>query len=160
MVFYSVFSRYSHGDKDAQNNQLMAYVGTQADKQEEAMSAMIDLLNNMPESEQNFENAKTAILKKIESQRITRTSLFFNYLSAERKGLKSDIRESIYQKIKAMEFDQLKMFHEKYVKDRQYNIAVIGDRSKLNFAALGKYGNVKELSLEDIFGYKDKEEMF
>jgi predicted Zn-dependent peptidase len=152
---YSVFSSYQTGSKKEKNDVVMAYIGTQADKQEEAMNALIDLLNNIPESEQNFENAKKAIMKKIESDRITKTSVFFNYLSAKDKGLDYDIRESIYNRVKDMNFDNLRAFHDKYVKDKSYNIAVLGSKDKLNFTALNKYGAVKELSLDEIFGYKE-----
>ena len=152
---YSVFGGYRQAAKKDKNDFLMAYVGTQADKQEEAMDAMIDILNNLPESEQTFDMAKKAILKKIESNRVTKTSLFFNYLDAKDKGLDYDIRKDIYKRVNEMTFDDLKSFHAKYVKDKKYNIAVVGDRNKLNFVALGKYGAVNELSLEDIFGYDE-----
>ena len=152
---YSVFSSYSSGSKKEKNDVMMAYIGTQADKQEEAMNALVDLMNNIPESEQNFENAKKAILKKIESDRVTKTNVFFNYLSARDRGLDYDIREKIYDKVKTMKFTDLKEFHTKYIKDKNYNIAVLGNKDKLNFAALDKYGKVQELSLEEIFGYKD-----
>jgi hypothetical protein len=49
----------------------------------------------------------------------------------------------------------LKAFHQKYVKDKKYNLAVIGDKNRLNIVALGKYGTVQELSLSELFGYDD-----
>lgn len=152
---YSVFASYSQGTKKEANDQIFAYVGTQADKQVEAMDALLDLLNNMPESEQSFEASKEAILKKIESERVTKTSVLFNYLNAEEKGLHYDIRKDIYSKVKGMDMNDLKAFHEKYVKDKKYNVAVIGDKNRLNLVALGKYGVVQELSLAELFGYDD-----
>lgn len=152
---YSVFAGYSAGKKEDKNDVLMAYVGTQADKQKEAMDAMIHLLNNFPESEQTFANSKKAIMEKLESERVTKTDVLFNYLEAKDKGLDYDIRKDVYAKVKDMTFDDLKAFHNTYVKDKKYNIAVIGDRGKLNFAALDQYGKVQELSLEQLFGYKD-----
>ncbi len=152
---YSVYSGYRSGNKKEENDYIMAYIGTQADKQEEAMNALVDLLNNFPEAEKTFETAKEAIVKKIESERITKTRVFFNYLDAKEKGLDFDIREKIYSKVKEMTFDDLKAFHTKYIKDKKYNISVVGDRNKLNFKALNKYGEVKELSLDEIFGYKE-----
>ena len=152
---YSVFTGYRQGSKAESNDNMMAYVGTQADKQEEAMDAMITLLNDMPESEVTFENAKKGILETIESERLTKTRLFFNYLDAKQKDLDYDIRQDIYAKVKDMNFDDLKNFHQKYIKDNEYNIALIGDKSRLNFAALSKHGAVKELSLDDIFGFKE-----
>ena len=97
---YSVFSRYNVAKKAEDNDYLTAYLGTQADKQEEALDALVDLLNNLPESEKNFETAKKSILNKIESSRITKTSVFFNYLAAQQKKLDYDIRKDVYSRVK------------------------------------------------------------
>ncbi len=78
-----------------------------------------------------------------------------NYLSARDRGLDYDLREKIYSRVKDMTFDDLKEFQNTYVKGKNYNIGVLGNKEKLNFAALGKYGEVKELSLDEIFGYKE-----
>jgi len=152
---YSVFSRYNSGSKVEDNDYMMAYIGTQADKQKEALDALVNLLNNLPESEESFKNAKKAILNKIESNRITKERILFNYLAAQRKNLDYDIRKDVYTRVQDMTFDDLTAFHIKYVKGKKYNIAVVGDRKKMNFTALGKYGEVKELSLNEIFGYKE-----
>jgi zinc protease len=71
---YSAYSNYSLANKKDKSNYLLAYVGTQADKQPEAMDAMLNLLNNLPESEEAFNIAKESILSKIESERITKSS--------------------------------------------------------------------------------------
>jgi hypothetical protein len=44
-------------------------------------------------------------------------------------------------------------FHEKYIKDRKYSIMVLGDKNKLDMGTLNKYGPVKFLTLEEVFGY-------
>ena len=115
-------------------------------------------MNNLPESEKNFETAKKSILNKIESSRITKTRVFFNYLAAKRRNLDYDIRQDVYARVQEMNFDDLKNFHQKYIKDKQYNISVVGDEKKMNFRALGKYGEVNKLSLDEVFGYEDYKE--
>jgi len=152
---YSVFSRYNVAQKAEENDYLTAYLGTQADKQEEALDALIDLLNNLPESEKNFETAKQSILSKMESNRITKTQVFFNYLSATDRNLDYDVRKDVYTRVKGMNFDDLKNFHSNYVKNQKFNISVIGDEKRLDFQALGKYGKVTKLTLPEIFGYDD-----
>jgi len=152
---YSVFSSYRQGDKVDENDNLMAYIGTQADKQEEALDALVGLLNNLPKSEKNFETSKKAILNKIESTRITKSRVLFNYLSAQERNLDYDLRRDIYAGVKKMSFEDLTKFHQKYVKDKNYNLAVVGSEDKMNFIALGKYGKVVKLSLEEVFGYGD-----
>ena len=54
-----------------------------------------------------------------------------------------------------MSFADVKAFHQKYVKDKSYNIAVIGDENKINFRVLDKYGKIVKLSLDELFGYED-----
>ncbi len=152
---YSVFSSYSQGSKKGKSDYLFAYIGTQADKQGEAMDAMMELLNNMPESEGSFEIAKEAILNKIESERITKSSVIWNYINAQDKGLDYDVRKDAYEQVSTMSFEDLKDFQEKYVKNKEYVTVLVGSRDKIDFEELAKYGEVKELSLDELFGYEN-----
>jgi len=152
---YSAYSRYSPASKKDRSNYLFAYVGTQADKQPEAMKAMLELLNNIPESDIAFNIAKDAILSQIESERVTKASVLWNYESAKDLGLDYDLRKDIYEKVKTMTYEDLKTFHETYVKDKPYITVLVGSRDKINFKDLEKYGEVRELSLEEIFGYEE-----
>lgn len=154
---YSVFSSYSESSKKDESNTLMAYVGTQADKQGEAMAAMMNLINNLPESPEAFNIAKEAILSKIESERVTGSSVLWNYISAQDKGLAYDIRKDIYADVKGMTFENVKTFHEKYIKDKGFVTVLVGSRDKIDFNDLKKYGEVKEVTLDELFGYGDTE---
>jgi predicted Zn-dependent peptidase len=151
-----VFSSYSQPSKVDRSDYLFAYIGTQADKQAEAMAAMMDLINNMPESEDAFEIAKKAILNKIESERITKSRVLWNYINAQDKGLEADIRKATYDQVQNMTFDDLKAFHAEYIKDKKYVTVLVGSRDKIDFEDLAKYGEVKELSLDEIFGYEEQ----
>jgi predicted Zn-dependent peptidase len=156
---YAVFSSYSQPSKKDKANYLIAYVGTQADKQAEAMEAMMDLLNDMPKSEEAFNIAKESILNKIESERVTGSSVLWNYIGAQDKGLDYDVRSDIYSQVKGMTFENLTDFHEKYVKDKKFTTVMVGSRDKIDFDNLKNYGEVQEISLDDLFGYKDPEEV-
>ena len=152
---YSVFSSYAQPSKKDRSNYLYAYVGTQSDKQSEAMGAIIDLLNNMPKSETAFEISKQAILNKIESGRITGSDVIWDYIAAEDRGIDYDIRKEIYSNVKEMSFEDLESFHEKFVKDKKYITVIVGSRDKIDFEALQAYGEITELSLDELFGYED-----
>lgn len=148
---YSVFSQYGQAYKKDRSDYLFSYIGIQADKQVEALAAMFSLLNSMPQSETAFEIAKEAILSKIESERITKFGVLNAYFSAEDRGLDVDIRETVYQEVKNMKFDDLMAFHEAFVKDKQHHILLIGHRDKINKKNLAKYGKVTEIALDDLF---------
>lgn len=151
---YAVSASYTHPGKAGDHDRLFAYVGTQADKQAEAIAALMKIMNEMPESESTLEAARKSILNQIESERIVRTSVLFNYLNAKKRGLDYDLRKDIYEKVPSLSLADVRQFQEKYVKDKDYNIMVLGSRDKLNFNDLRKYGEVREVSLDELFGYE------
>jgi zinc protease len=151
---YSAFAYYGTASKPENNDMFYAYIGTQADKQPEAMKAMLGLLQDFPKSENGFEVSKNAILNQIESQRITKANILFNYESARKKGIDYDIRKDIYDKVQNYTLEDVAKFQEQQLKDNKYNVVLIGSKDKINFKDLKKYGEVKQLSLDEIFGYE------
>lgn len=152
---YAAYAGYSLGSKKDRANYLFSYVGTQADKQPEAMSAMLGLLNDMPESEAAFKIAKDAILSQIESERITKSDVLWSYERAKDLGLDYDLRKDVYEKVKGMDIQALKSFQEEYIKGKPFITVMVGSRDKINFKDLVNYGKVEELSLSEIFGYEE-----
>ncbi len=151
---YSAFAYYGSADKPSDNDYFYGYVGTQADKQAEAMKGLDGLIHNFPRTESGFEVAKSALMNRIESERITKTGILFNYLSAQRKGLDYDIRKDVYEQAKNFTLDDVQKFQEQYLKNAKYNVVLVGSQGKLNFKDLQKYGKVQELSLDELFGYE------
>ena len=156
---YSAFSSYNQATKKGENDYMMAFVGTQADKQDEAMQAMLEIINDMPKSESALEIARKSIISNLESQRTTKASLLFSYINAQRRGLDYDLNRDIYRDVQNLGLDDIAAFQEKYIKGQNYNIMVLGSKDKLDFKTLSKYGNVKELSLEELFGYDEVEKL-
>jgi hypothetical protein len=52
-----------------------------------------------------------------------------------------------------MEYNDLAKFYGEYIKDKPYTMLVLGSKKRLSMEDLAKYGAVKELTLEEIFGY-------
>ena len=59
---YGVFASYRNPARKDKSHYLMAYIGTQADKLPEAMAGMMDLMNNIPQSDNLFETSKNAVI--------------------------------------------------------------------------------------------------
>ena len=150
---YSAYSNYADAAKKEEANYILSYIGTQADKLPEAMAGMTDLLNNMPLTELNLTNAKEGIRNKIGSERITRTAVLFDYERAKKLGIDYDIRKDVYQSTNSMTLEDLRAFQQQYVKGQPQKILVLGSRKNLNFNELKKHGQVKELTLKELFGY-------
>ena len=150
---YSAFSSYNIASESEKPDYTMAYVGTQANKLEQAVKAMMELMSNMPEVEDQFNQAKAATLKKIASQRITKSNIFWSYESLKKRGINNDNRKQIYDEIKAMTMEDLKTFFNDNIKNENYNVMVIGNKKDIDFEAISKLGNVKELEIDYLFNY-------
>ncbi len=150
---YSTSSFYVTPQKKEDPYYISAYVGCQADKFNESIIAMNDLLNNLPFAENNLTAARDALKKDIETDRITKDAIIFNYISAERKGLKEDIRKSIYENADKLTYDDLKTFHDANMSGKPFTYCIVASDKKVTDADMQKYGKVKKLTLEEIFGY-------
>ena len=115
--------------------------------------AMNELLNNLPDVEENIKYAKEGIKKDIETERITQDGIIFNYLAAQRKGLNADIRKSIYTAVDKIGYNELKKFHTDNLANKAYTYCIVASDKKLPEDDMKKYGELKRLSLEEIFGY-------
>lgn len=150
---YSTFAIYATPDKKEDPYYTLAYVGSQADKFNEAVGAMNELLNEVPEIQSNIEFARAGIKKDIETQRITQDGIIFNFLDAERKGLKDDVRKMKYAAVDNIGYKELKAFHSKNLAGKPYTYAIVASEDNLKIEDMKKLGDVKKLSLTEIFGY-------
>lgn len=150
---YSTYSRYLTPAKKADPYYIIAYVGTQSDKLPQAVQGMNELLNDLPKSEASFNAAKEAIKSQIETERINKEQVFFSLIAAEKQGVSRDLRMDVYNQMDKLTFEDVKAFHEKYYKGKPFTYCIMGSKEKINLEDLKKYGEVKEVTLEEIFGY-------
>lgn len=150
---YSTFAVYVQPNDVKKQNFLLAYVGTQADKFDQSLEAMNELLNDLPESKEGMANAKTALRKKMATDRITKNAILFAYLKAQREGIDYDLRKEVYKQIDGFTFNDLKAFHEANIAHKAYTYCVVADENQVSEEMLKKYGDLTKLSLEQVFGY-------
>ena len=150
---YSTFGFMITPDRKDKPYFMIAYVGTQADKISQAISSMDGLLGELPHSEKIFLSSKDNLKKEIETERISQDGIIFSYLTAKRMGLNDDDRRVIYQSIDKMTFDDLKKFQHDWLEGKPFTYCVIASEKKVNPDDLKKYGDVKKVSLQELFGY-------
>ena len=95
---YSTFAIFSSPDKKDKDYAMVAYVGSQADKMNEAVAGMNELLDELPKADANFVNARKSLMKDVETDRITKDAIITSYLNAARKGVNYDLRKVNYEK--------------------------------------------------------------
>lgn len=150
---YSTYAFVGTPSKKDDNYTTTAYVGTQADKLNEAIHGMNELLTDLPKNETAFISARRSLFKDLETERITKDGIIFSYLNAEKKGLQDDIRRQNYEKYKKLTLDDLYKYHQTQLSKKPYTYSVVGSEKNINLEDLKKYGELKKLSLTDLFGY-------
>jgi hypothetical protein len=68
-------------------------------------------------------------------------------------GINHDNRQQIYNRIGTLKFEDIDNFFNMYYVNKPSYYCIMGSKDKLKQDDLKKYGNLVELSLEDIFGY-------
>ena len=150
---YSTFASYSEPAKKEDPFLALAYVGCQADKMKDAVNGMNALLDTMPVSPNNFELAKSGLKKDIQTERVTGDGIIFSYLAAKQKGIDFDARKKEYQAIEQVSIKDIQQLHDSELSGKPYSYCIVGSDKKINMDDLKKIGEVKNLSLKEIFGY-------
>jgi zinc protease len=150
---YSAYAWYETPQFRDQSFYLIGFVGTQADKMKTALTTMDRILNNFTESETCLANSKKAILRQIASERLYRENLFFTWLNNQDLGIDHDQRSDVYHFIQNASMKDLQDFFNSNVKDRKYTYCVVGNTRDMDMKALKEFGEVKELSVKELFGY-------
>ena len=150
---YSVFSVYKTPKQKKEHNYIVSYIGTQADKLPEALEGISNLMKKLPKSPKLFVSAQSGIQQKISTERLTKTEILFNYEEAVRLGHSDDIRKEIYYDTARMDLGDIEKFYNQHFTNKKHVMLVLGKKENLDMATLRKYGTVRELHVNEIFGY-------
>jgi len=150
---YSAYAGYTIPERADKSHYIYAFIATQADKLKTATEASINLLNTMPKAQILFDNSREAIMKRIESERITKADIYWAYQENLDRGIKYDIRKDVYEKMQTANIDELEKYFNTHIKGKKYSFLVLGKKDKTDFKTLKQLGEVKELTLKDVFNY-------
>ena len=150
---YNAFAAYMEPNYKDQKEYFFTHIITQNDKMMDAVNHFLEILNEMPESEQAFGIAKEALTKRLASQRTTKFGLINAWLSAQMKGIDYDINERIYNALPNITLQDIVQFEQEQMANKPYRYVILGDEKELDMKALEQLGPVKRVSTEEIFGY-------
>ena len=150
---YAAYAFAANPSKQKRAHYLQAYVGTQPDKLPTAIEAFQSILENMPVSLPQIENARQGVVKQMAAERISRTDIYWNWRANLERGHKTDLRKVISDKMRTATAADLIKFQQEKIRGRKFVWLVLGERERVDFQYLGKIGKVRELSLEEVFGY-------
>jgi len=151
---YSTQAVYAQPARPDRSYDMHAYVGTQVDKFDDATTAMNEILNTLPQSPQGLENAKVGLIKSTASERINGRAILNAYVEAKKFGHEQiDIRKSVYDNLAHLTLADITAFHKREISNKPYSYCVVAEENSLNAEDLNKIGQVKKLTLKEIFGY-------
>ncbi len=150
---YSTYALYTAPKKKDWAHYLQAYLGTQPDKLPDAIPYLLKILEDMPAIESTMENARLSILKRIESSRISSSQLYWESKKLQDLGMKEDFDRLLYKKLQETSLEQLIEFQKQHVKGRFYKFMVLGDRKHIDLDYLSSFGALRQLNMEEVFGY-------
>ena len=151
---YSTYGYYSYDRFNRIPSHYYGYVGTQCDKSNDAIDAMSELMVRFPERDGKFDNAKDFLISVRNSNYLTFRSFpgNYRYLVEEEKTYR-DERVEVTKEIAALNYEQLRAFHHKYVEGRPLIVFISGNAKKIDLKALEKYGKVQEVKYKDMIKF-------
>jgi predicted Zn-dependent peptidase len=150
---YQASSRYLMGYDKNDKNYNLSHIATQNDKVVEAFDAFNSLLDSMPAAEANFDLAKQALLKSIATNRTTKQGIISSYLNDKKYERQAGSMQKYYEQLQTITFEDIKAFSETKLKGQKRVYVILGSKEQINFDEVKKFGDIEELTLEEIFGY-------
>ena len=150
---YSAGARLTEPEFLGDTYAFYASIASQNDKLRQAVEAFDLIIEELPQSPENLEIAKTAILGQLRTRRVTGQAVLYSYLNAEELGLTEPREKQVFEKVGAMTMDDLLATHARWIKGRTYLYTILGDPKDLDLDFLRTLGPVKVVSLDEIFGY-------
>lgn len=150
---YSAWAQYYVPYLPSESYAMFAQITTQNDKLKEAFLHFGEIIEDMPQSELAFQNAKDALLARLRTQRTTRSDILWDYVRALDLGLTEDPGKLLFDKAQTLTLQDIVQFQQTYLKDRHYTICLVSDPEQVDLKFFESVGKVKKLSVDEIFGY-------
>ena len=134
------------------------YIGTQSDKVVDAISAYMDIINDMPKDSTNLVALKAALKQAGQTAKPSMRGKASTFEYWQRLGYKEDPAKINAAAIDNLTFEDIEKFYEDNIKGKPMTIVLMGDPKKINLKEIeAKMGcKVTKLSPAKIFNSVDE----
>lgn len=150
---YSAYAYLDEPSDPVNGYMFYAYIASQNDKLRAASEGFKEIIENLPESESAFAIAKDGIISKMRTKRTTGMAVLNEYRNCRRLGLDEPTDKAVFEALQGMTLEDVKAAQQKWVAGRNYVYAILGDPNDLDKNFLQTLGPVRNVSLEEVFGY-------
>lgn len=148
---YSASAAYAQGGRVNAENLMLGAIGTQTDKTVDALSAFVDLIDNMPASTERFDESVSSLINRYRTSTVNFRQVIGAVRGWERLGIEGDPRRARYQQLQTASMDDLLNFQQEHVKERPKLISIVGDLSIIEQEELEQFGTVKQIQVDELF---------
>jgi predicted Zn-dependent peptidase len=148
---YSTFARYELGDREGEQNLMWGYIGCQADKTPEAITAFVDLIDNLPETPERFEETQNAVLNQYRGNKLKFRDILPAIRTWENRGLSPDPRQARFEAIQKAGINTMLDFHKAHIQSRAKLISIVGDTTQIDMTQLVPVGTVMPVDAQELF---------
>ncbi len=148
---YTVFGGFGPGERKLDEASLFAYVGTQGDKAQEALEAVLSTLRR-PVDDTRLAHTKETLAQEHRVERIAPRAIAAAVYRWDDEGEPADPRAARLQRALRLSRADLEQW-TKAALEQPAIVSITGDRKKLDEAALGKLAPVVFVPAGKLFGY-------
>ncbi len=148
---YHAMGVLATGARAADACALLGRLGTQADKSDEALTLLLDLLRRPTLAADRVTSARVALVREMIATRIPPRRVADWVHAWDERGETEDPRPWELAQLQSLGPEQLQALLARFAAVPA-NISVLGDRSRLG-RALEQFGEVVELRVQDVFPY-------
>ena len=148
---YAAYSRYMYDYLDRKPSFLYAFLGTQSDKTIEGIDAMRSLITDIPQKTDKFATAKESLLTLKQSNYVDFRTMPHVVYTWRAEGYDESPNIMIINEIEKINFDEVLVFYDQTIKNKPMTISFSGNMKKINKKELGKFGELRQVKMKDIF---------
>ena len=148
---YSAWGSYSRPYYLDGSGWFNGFMGTQADKTIDAIGTYISLLKDMPDKPVRTEGIKAGLLESLGSKKPNFRRMSLSIRGWNRQGFSSDPRKTEKDVYQDIEFEDISRFYKTFIQNKPLTITVVGNKEKIDMEKLSKFGEIIEVTKNDIF---------
>ena len=112
------------------------FIGTQVDKTIDALNAFLDLYQNPPMVEADFEETRKSLVGKMRTTPLPYRDILDNVLAWAKLDLKIDPRRKWFRQLQKSDLATIQNFHTEHIKDRARLISIVGKKANIDLEKL------------------------
>ncbi len=148
---YSAWGQYRLAKKEGKNNFFVSYIGCQADKTNDAIDAMVSLLNDMPEKSERMPLITSALIEKANASKPDFRKLATQISTWQAQGYQTDPNKLYLDEYHQLNFDDILNVYKSEIKDKTLVVTIFGNLKRVDLEKLKAYGDVVEVEKGEVF---------